>query len=77
MHDTNCPNCGAPIRKPVCEYCGTMLSDGGLVDHDMVELYADGEVAFVFDMPRPSEQMKRAIATGIMSVGEARQMLYG
>lgn len=21
---TNCPNCGAPITGPVCEYCGTM-----------------------------------------------------
>lgn len=20
---TNCPNCGAPITGPVCEYCGT------------------------------------------------------
>lgn len=21
---TNCPNCGAPIVAPVCEYCGTV-----------------------------------------------------
>jgi hypothetical protein len=22
---TNCPNCGAPITGPICEYCGTMF----------------------------------------------------
>lgn len=77
MRDTNCPNCGAPIRKPVCEYCGTMFADGGLVDQDVVELYADGEVACVFDISRPSEQMKRAIAEGIMAIDEARRILCG
>ena len=34
MHATNCPNCGAPITKPVCEYCGTALAEDGLVEHD-------------------------------------------
>lgn len=23
---TNCPNCGAPISGPLCEYCGTIFS---------------------------------------------------
>ena len=23
---SNCPNCGAPIKGPTCEYCGTMFS---------------------------------------------------
>lgn len=23
MTDGNCPNCGAPIIAPVCDYCGT------------------------------------------------------
>ena len=23
---TNCPNCGAPITGPVCEYCETVFS---------------------------------------------------
>ena len=23
MIDGNCPNCGAPIIAPVCDYCGT------------------------------------------------------
>ena len=30
MHATNCPNCGAPITKPVCKYCGTVF--GGIDD---------------------------------------------
>ena len=24
---TNCPNCGAPITKGTCEYCGTVFAD--------------------------------------------------
>lgn len=24
---TNCPNCGAPITKETCEYCGTVFVD--------------------------------------------------
>ena len=24
---TNCPNCGAPIAKSQCEYCGTVFAD--------------------------------------------------
>ena len=25
--DTNCPNCGAPITKSQCNYCGTIFTD--------------------------------------------------
>lgn len=25
--DTNCPNCGAPIRSKTCPYCGTNLTN--------------------------------------------------
>lgn len=24
MNETNCPNCGAPVRGPHCPYCGTL-----------------------------------------------------
>lgn len=24
---TNCPNCGAPITKGTCEYCGTVFTN--------------------------------------------------
>lgn len=27
----NCPNCGAPISSPVCEYCGTRHEDPALL----------------------------------------------
>ena len=23
----NCPNCGAPVNGPICEYCGSVLSN--------------------------------------------------
>lgn len=25
LHQTNCHNCGAPIKGPECEYCGTIF----------------------------------------------------
>ena len=28
----NCPNCGAPIRATVCEYCGTNFRSGNAID---------------------------------------------
>ena len=27
MNKTNCPNCGAPITGPKCEYCDTIFID--------------------------------------------------
>ena len=27
MKNTNCPNCGAVITGPTCEYCGTVFSN--------------------------------------------------
>lgn len=74
---TNCPNCGAPITKPVCEYCGTVLAEGGLVEHDTIEMYSDEGLTFVYDVPKPSEEMKRAVAADILSMNEARMIMYG
>ena len=34
----NCPNCGAPVRGPICEYCGTTLIPPGEV---VERVYAD------------------------------------
>lgn len=25
---TNCPNCGAPLKNGICEYCGTEVDPG-------------------------------------------------
>lgn len=30
----NCPNCGAPITGPVCEYCGTRHDTGITIRFD-------------------------------------------
>lgn len=27
-NNCNCPNCGAPITGPICEYCGSVLNNG-------------------------------------------------
>lgn len=47
---TNCPNCGAPIRRTVCEYCGTPF-----VDHKSQTANTDeyiNRIRFVSDMCR-------------------------
>ena len=35
MKPTNCPNCGAPIKGGMCEYCGTITND---VDSEIARL---------------------------------------
>ena len=35
MSNTNCPNCGAPITGPECEYCGTKF-DIKVIDWDIL-----------------------------------------
>ena len=30
----NCPNCGAPVTGPRCEYCGTLFLDFGALSMD-------------------------------------------
>ena len=41
---TNCPNCGAPIKGPECEYCGTIfghrLTDAQSLNMVLAELDA-------------------------------------
>ena len=44
---TNCPNCGAPIRRTVCEYCGTPF-----VDHKSQTAEDINRIRFVSDMCR-------------------------
>lgn len=34
---TNCPNCGAPITKSKCEYCGTTFVDAIKLEDDIRE----------------------------------------
>lgn len=35
---TNCPNCGAPIAGPVCEYCDTRFDIRAVVAPDVTEI---------------------------------------
>ena len=77
MSEANCPNCGAPIRKPVCEYCGTLLADGGLVDHDITELYSGNGLVMVIDTPKPSKELLEMVARGLITEIEAQRFVYG
>ena len=38
---TNCPNCGAPAKGYICEYCGTQLKEAPVKESI---LYADNEI---------------------------------
>ena len=44
---SNCPNCGAPIRRTVCEYCGTPF-----VDHKSQTVEDINRIRFVNDLNR-------------------------
>jgi len=72
---SNCPNCGAPFRKPVCEYCGTVFDD--LVEHDVTELYSDNGLVMVIDAPKPSKELLEMVARGLMTEIEAQRIVYG
>ena len=44
IHSMSCPNCGAPIRGPVCEYCGTVFDRSS-----EVTLHSDKATTKTFD----------------------------
>lgn len=41
MHNTNCPNCGAIIDGPKCEYCGTVFSNHASPCRELKKLELD------------------------------------
>ena len=44
IHSMHCPNCGAPIRGPVCECCGTVFDRSS-----EVMLHSDEATTKIFD----------------------------
>lgn len=42
----NCINCGAPLRGPVCEYCGTMYEKENKFSGKFFEYSMQGEIEF-------------------------------
>ena len=44
IHSMSCPNCGAPIRGPVCENCGTVFDRSS-----EVTLHSDEATIKTFD----------------------------
>lgn len=60
---TNCPNCGAPIRGPECEYCGTVFQTKPIAtplydvfgDH-ILTLMTPNEARELMGLPRIEEE---------------------
>ena len=54
---SECPNCGAPKRGAVCEYCGTHFGryQGQVtveVEPDVITVYDwDGDLRFIYNTP--------------------------
>jgi hypothetical protein len=46
---TNCPNCGAPLKGPTCDYCGT--KSGKSREKELVYMYRGKEIE------NPTEEM--------------------
>lgn len=80
---TNCINCGAPLRRRSCGYCGSrydlvhdpyeddssQVEDKAMVSEDVACLYADDQLVAV--VPRMADVMR---ACGI-SVDEAAEAI--
>lgn len=42
MRDTNCRNCGAPVKGNRCEYCGTEYGDESKARESYIHVTLDG-----------------------------------
>jgi rRNA maturation protein Nop10 len=60
---SNCPNCGAPITGPECEYCGTTfhVSKPKHCSHD--------------DIHAMYETAERLLVSGVVTANEARELV--
>lgn len=57
MNDTNCPNCGAIINGPKCEYCGTVFRRD---DSDCIQLDGTAIIkAYEKGLMTPNELRRR------------------
>lgn len=57
---TNCPNCGAPLRKGRCEYCGTEMGYRPAVsflDSGMSPVFASSATAFIDFVPSSATRL--------------------
>ena len=67
MSAASCPNCGAPITGPKCEYCGTL--------HGNIRTYAEARASGSEIDPGWLETVKSLVMHSVISVNEARQMV--
>ena len=65
---TNCPNCGAPITRPTCEYCGTKFVDFNKRDAHISKILHESEMKAENDL---LEAKTKALANA-----EAIKVLY-
>lgn len=66
----NCPNCGAPISGPVCEYCGTRHAR----TYSEANLYTDDKLYMSLQIPFNSFQ--REYANIQTQIAQAEQTQY-
>lgn len=67
---TNCPNCGAVITGPQCEYCGTVFETAKTV----VTHYADG-VPYCTTVQERQNISVELFDKGLISANELRELL--
>lgn len=60
---TNCPNCGAPITGPKCEYCGTRFPEYRKSSECWAETVNGDRIIF------------NGVSSGILTPNEAREMM--
>lgn len=57
---TNCPNCGAPITGPVCEYCGTRHYSQEILT---ARFYAENELVYAQTQLSQAAQTQYLLST--------------
>ena len=63
---SNCPNCGAPITGPVCEYCGTSFRG--------LRATVPGIIDDACDIP-DAAKIIHMLDKGLITANEARKMM--
>ena len=68
---TNCPNCGAPIVKSICEYCGTQFKTAEpAINYDLYINYKEIGGNGMYD-----RVIRNGLESGIFTLNEARRLL--
>jgi hypothetical protein len=72
---TNCPNCGAVITGPVCEYCRTIFKRQSDIDALISENERLKNLTAVEQLYTEAVMAMRAYRNGLLTANEVRRLV--